>query len=336
MYLTNSFVKSLAAICLLLLGSACSHSSQSLIAPWSGAGLPAAQLDKAVARVNGKEITVAELKRAEKILTASKPGLNIPPTMLKDFEMQALNQLISAELLYQASQKLEIKDLDQQTEAKIAQIKKGFPDTAEYDKGLRNIDLDEKAFSASVRRDLATAYLVNTTIANTVTVSEDEIRKFYAQNPNSFHTEEQVKASHILIGVDGKAGAEEKKAAREKAEKLRAELVQGADFATLAKDNSTCPSNRQGGDLGFFGKGRMDPRFEQAAFALEPGGLSQVVETRFGYHIIRLAERKKAEAIPFAAAKKRIEDYLRAQKTNLAVELFVGESRRGAKVEVLL
>jgi peptidyl-prolyl cis-trans isomerase C len=80
----------------------------------------------------------------------------------------------------------------------------------------------------------------------------------------------------------------------------------------------------------------MDPQFEEAAFALETGGLSQVVETRFGYHIVKLVERKKAEVLPFSGARTKIEGYLRAQKTNTAVEVFVGEARRSAKVEVLL
>jgi peptidyl-prolyl cis-trans isomerase C len=336
MHLAKSPLKPIAALCLALLLSACSHTAQNLKMPTTGAAIPGAELNKVVARVNGKDISAAELKRAEKILIASKPGLRIPPTMQKDFETQALNQLISAELLFQASQKFEIKDLDQQTEAKVAQIKKGFPNAREYDKGLQSIGLDDQTFQASVRRDLAVAYLVNTAIANQITVGEDEVKRFYDQNPQNFLTPEQVRASHILIGVDSKGGAEAKKEARARAEKLRAELAQGSDFATLARENSSCPSSQQGGDLGFFGKGRMDPQFEQAAFALETGGLSQVVETRFGYHIVKLVERKKAEVASLSGARLKIEGFLRTQKANAAVEAFVGEARRSAKVELLL
>ena len=230
--------------------------------------------------MNGKEITRAELNQAKKIILANKPGLQIPPLLQKEFEMQALNQLISSELLFQASQKLEIKDLDKQAEDKLAEIKKRFPDPKDYARELQKIGVDEKGLLESTRRDLAIAYFVNTKIAPEIKVSEEEIKKFYDQNPDKFRQEEQVRASHILIGVDNKAGIEEKKAAREKAEKLHKELVNGADFAKLAKDNSTCPSSKQGGDLGYFGKGKMVPQFEQAAFALQPGGLSDVVETR--------------------------------------------------------
>ena len=336
MYLTNLLSKSTIAIGMLLpLISACSLSSSNVTTALPTAEV-SADLKKNVARVNGKDISAAELQRAKKILLANKPGLQIPPLLQKEFEIQALNQLISSELLFQASQKLDIKDLDKQAKAKLAQIKNGFPDVKDYVRELQNIGMDEKMLLDSTRRDLTIAYLVNTNIASKITVSEEEIQNFYVQNPGKFHQEEQVRARHLLIGIDSKAGIEEKKAARDKADKLHNELINGADFAKLAKDSSTCPSSKQGGDLGYFSKGKMVPQFEQAAFALEPGGVSNVVETQFGYHIIKLIDRKKAEEITLPAAKDKIENYLRTQKTNAAIEVFVGEARKNAKIDVLL
>ncbi|MDR3579737.1 MAG: peptidylprolyl isomerase [Oryzomonas sp.] len=337
MYSKNTLSKSLILIgSMLMFISACSLSSSKGTSAVPAPEFSGADANKTVARVNDKEITAVELKRAEKILIANKPGLQIPPTMHKEFEKQVLNQEITSELLFQESRKLEIKDLDKQVEAKIAQVKNGFPDSEKYVKQLGSIGLDEKTFADSVRRDISIAYVVKTEIAPGISVRDEEVKKFYDQNPDKFRQEEQVRASHILIGVDAKAGPEAQKAARDKAEKLRAELVKGAAFATLAKENSTCPSSRQGGDLGFFGKGKMVPPFEQAAFALKPGELSPVVESQFGYHIIKVVERKKAETITFSAAKNKIEEYIKAQKTNLAIDVFVGELRKNAKVEVLL
>jgi len=167
-------------------------------------------------------------------------------------------------------------------------------------------------------------------------VTEEDARKFYDQNPDKFTRSESVKASHILIGVDSKASADDKKKAREKAEKLRKDLAGGADFAALAKENSTCPSSQQGGDLGFFGKGQMVPPFEQAAFSMKPGEISDVVETQFGYHIIKLIEKKGAESVSFKDALPRIEEYLKGQKINAAVMEYVAEAKKNAKVEILL
>ena len=335
MHLSNALPKSVAISMLLLSLSACSTSSPKATTALPNAEFSAADFDQSVARVNGKAISAADLKRAKKILLTNKPGLQVPPLLQKEFETQALNQLISSELLYQASQKIEIKGLDQQAQDRLALIKKGFGEREAYERELLKIGMDEKALLDSTRRDLAIAYFVNTSIASKISVSEEDIKKFYDENPDKFRMEEQARASHILVGVDGKAGPEEKKAAREKAEKLRKELAGGADFAQLARENSSCPSNKQGGDLGFFSKGKMVPEFEKAAFALQPGGVSEVVETRFGYHIIKLAELKKPEEIALDAARGKITEYLRAQKTNAAVEEFVGAARKEAKIELL-
>ncbi|GFO55677.1 peptidylprolyl isomerase [Geomonas sp. Red276] len=295
-----------------------------------------ADLARTVARVNGTDITALELKRAEKILLANKPGMQVPPLLQKDFQQQALNQLISTELLYQASQKLKIDDLDHQAELKLAQVKAGFSDPGQYSRELEKIGMDEHSFLTSIRRDLAIAYLVNTEIAPNVVVTDGEIDKFYQDNPDKFKGDERVRASHILVAVDAKMSPEEKKAAREKAEMLRERILKGEDFAKVAKEFSACPSGKQGGDLGYFGKGRMDPVFEKAAFALAPGGVSEVVESRFGFHVIKLVERKPAQSISLAQARDSIRNYLRTKKINDANEKFVGDARKTAKIDVML
>jgi len=167
-------------------------------------------------------------------------------------------------------------------------------------------------------------------------VTEEDARTFYTKNPDKFARGESLKASHILIGVDAKASADEKKKASEKAEKLRKDLAGGADFAALAKENSTCPSSQQGGDLGYFSKGQMVPAFEKTAFSLKPGEISDIVETQFGYHIIKVAEKKPAETVPFKEAQSRIEEFLKGQKLNAAVGEYLSEARKTAKIEILL
>jgi peptidyl-prolyl cis-trans isomerase C len=349
MYPVKTFPPSILAFCLLLFPMAgCSHTPAKATNPHAivspaepaapGDEFSASGLQKAVARVNGREISAAELKRAEKILIANKPGFQVPPLRQREFEQQALDQLISNELLFQASQKLEIKDLDKNAQLQLAQVKSGFPDADAFARGLRSIGLDEQSFLESIRRDFAIAYFVNTTFAAkvSVSVSAEEIETFYRNNPEKFLQEERVRASHILIGVEAAAGAEQRKAARDKAEKLRADVAQGADFARLAAENSSCPSSKRGGDLGYFGKGNMVPPFEQAAFALEPGGLSPVVETQFGYHIIKLVERSKAQALSLEASRDKIRGFLQAQKVGAANAAFVEEARKSARIDLLL
>jgi peptidyl-prolyl cis-trans isomerase C len=290
-------------------------------------------LQGAVARVNGSDVDALELRRAKKVLLRGK---TVPAEQQAALDRQAVEQLISAELLYQAAAKLEIKDLDKQIDAKLAQGKARFKDEQEFKKAIKDLEMDEKALREYTRRDLLISRFVETTFASKAAVSEAEIRAFYDKNPEKFKRDETVKASHILIGADSTASADDRKKAREKAEKLRKELAGGADFAALAKGNSTCPSSQQGGDLGFFGKGQMVPPFEKAAFALKPGEISDVVETQFGYHIIKLTERKPAETIGFNDVKARIEEFLKGQKANEAIQKYLEETRKTAKIEILL
>ncbi len=336
---SNLLLKLVIALSMLaLLVSACSIGTSNVTPPLQPSEFSSPELKKAVARVNGTEITFGELKRAEKILKANQPGVEIPANLRQEFVKQALNQLISSELLFQAGQKIEFKDLDKQTAERFEKIKGGFADANAYAKELQNIGMDEKMLRDYTRRDVIIANFVNNNIASKVTVSEAEIKTFYDQNPTNFTKPERLRASHILIGVDGKAAVEDKNKAREKAEKLHKELAGGADFVTLAKENSTCPSSKQGGDLGYFTKGKMVPQFEQAAFALEVGKMSGVVETQFGFHIIKLTDRIQAETVTLAAASKNIAEYLKAQKINTAIGDFVGEVRRNSntKIDILL
>jgi peptidyl-prolyl cis-trans isomerase C len=297
------------------------------------APVPAAPLQGPVARVNGTAIDALELRRAKKVLLR---GQSVPVEQQAALDKQALEQLVSAELLYQAASKQEIKDLDKQIDAKVAQGKARFKSEEEFKKAIKDVEMDEKDLREYTRRDLLISRYIETTFVPKVVVSEAEMRTFYDSNQDKFKKDETVKASHILIGVDNKASVDDRKKAREKAEMLRKELAGGADFATLAKGNSTCPSSQQGGDLGFFSKGQMVPEFEKAALALKPGEISDVVETQFGYHIIKLTEKKPAMVTEFKEVKAKIEEFLKGQKINEAVQKFLADAKKTATIEMLL
>lgn len=333
--LTALFLKGFA-VAVLVGSGAFAHAADKEVkkdAAAPAAATPAAEIKGPVAKVNGAVIDAVELKRAEKVMLR---GQAVPAGQQDAVNKQALDQLISAELLYQAAAKMEVKDLDKQIDEKLAQGKARFANEKDFEKAIKDLDMDEKDLRDYTRRDLLISKFVETSIVPKIKVTEEDARKFYDQNQDKFTRNETVKASHILIGVDPKATAEEKKKAREKAEKLHKELVAGADFAALAKGNSTCPSNQQGGDLGFFGKGQMVPPFEKAAFAMKPGEISDVVETQFGYHIIKVTEKKPAETVSFKEAQTKIEEYLKGQKVNAAVAEYVADAKKSAKIEILL
>ena len=149
-----------------------------------------------------------------------------------------------------------------------------------------------------------------------ITVSEEEARAAYQQNPARFQKAEERQASHILINADKSASPQVKAAAKAKAEALLAQIKQKPDsFAAVAKANSQDPgSASKGGDLGFFGRGMMVKPFEDAAFGLKVGGIAGPVETEFGYHIIKVTAVKPAQTTEFAQARPQIEKELKRQK----------------------
>lgn len=290
-----------------------------------------------VAKVGATIITRKELERAFSVLVAQnriQPATT--PEAVKEARKAALEQLIFADLIYQQGLKTAPDDLEKQVEFRMAQNKGKFGSPAEFEAALKDSGVTEKDLAEISRKDIVISNYIEKNIVPSITVTDEEIKKFYDENKAGLGEEPQVKASHILIGVDSSATPEVKAKAKEKAEAILKELKAGKDFAAAAKADSTCPSKDQGGDLGFFGKGQMVPQFEQTAFALKPGEISEVVETQFGYHIIKLTEKKAAEAPQFDELKEKIATFLKGQKTQKAVYDYVTKLRKETKVEILL
>ena len=164
------------------------------------------------------------------------------------------------------------------------------------------LDNEEFKYEFESMKDNFISQYVIKTVLNSVTVSEEEVREFFETNKNAFGENESVSASHILVGDLSKA------------ENLYEKIQNGEDFATLAKENSTCPSSANGGDLGYFGRGQMVKEFEDMAFSLEVGAVSKPVKTQFGYHLILLNDKKSDKAKNFEDIKDELKESLFAKK----------------------
>jgi peptidyl-prolyl cis-trans isomerase C len=291
--------------------------------------------DDVMVRVNGTAITRLELDRAVRVmLSQNQMQQPLAPELQQQAEDAALEQLTAAELLYQDASKLEIKDLDKQIEEKLAKNKAKFGSDADLEKALKKVDMTVKDLRDFTRKDIVLSNFLDRRMAATAAPTEAEARKFYDDNLEKyFKTPESARASHILIGVDEKASAEDRKKAREKADALLKRVKAGEDFAALAKSDSTCPSSSQGGDLGNFGRGQMVAPFEKAAFALKPGEVSDVVETQFGYHIIKLTEKHEAATEKFEDVKAKIVDYLKQEKVQKDLSEHIEALKKVAKIE---
>lgn len=172
-------------------------------------------------------------------------------------------------------------------------------------------------------------------IAEKVSISEDDMKSYYDTHKDEFKTPETVRARHILVKVAPGASEEDKKKAKEKAEGILDKIKSGEDFAKLATELSDDTGSKpKGGDLGFFARGRMVKPFEDTAFSLKPGQISGIVETQFGYHIIKIEEMKEAGIDPFETVKERIRQKLLQDRIRTKVTEFIDNAMKNAKVEI--
>jgi peptidyl-prolyl cis-trans isomerase C len=181
---------------------------------------------------------------------------------------------------------------------------------------------------------LASQYLQKMVIEK-ITITEAKAQAFYKDHPEVFKSPEMIRARHILIKVEQGATEEDKKKRKAKTEEVLEKLKKGEDFAKLASEVSDdLGTKAKGGDLDFFAKGSMIPAFEEAAFALKPGELSNMVETEYGYHIIKLEEKKESVLEPYETIKEKVKDMALQEMRKAAVTEFVEKSLKNAKVEI--
>jgi len=290
--------------------------------------------DKA-AVVNGTVITQAELDSQMKIvIDRLRASGRLPDvSQLDQIRSQVLENLIARELLYQESQKKGIKISEEEVNKQLINVKAQFPNEAEFNNALTRMNLTEANIKEKLQRDLALKKLIEDEVAPKVTVSDSDIRAFYENNPETFKQPERVKASHILIKVDPKADASQKAEAQKKIDLVQAKLQKGEDFGALAKEYSEGPTGPKGGDLGYFTRGQMVKPFEEAAFAMKPGEVSGMVETRFGYHLIKVTDKTPEGTMPYEDVKERLAEFLKQQKIQEEINVYVKRLEEKSKIE---
>ena len=257
-------------------------------------------------------------------------------TQVEEIRKKVLDNMINREVLYQASRKKGFTADDKAVEEKLASFKQQFPNEAQFKEALSKMNLSEKVIKKQIREQLSIQQLVDQEVVPSITVSEADAKAYYEANPQFFKQPEQVKARHILIKVAPDADEAKKAEARKKLETVQKKLKEGGDFAELAKEYSEGPSSTKGGDLGSFGRGQMVKPFEEVAFAMEEGTVSDIVETRFGYHLIKVEEKKPESTVSFADGKERIEQMLKRQKVSEAVNEYIESLKKDAEIEVYL
>jgi len=294
--------------------------------------------EKNAALVNGVAIPMEQYTKELNIQVArvSQQGRQVTDDQLAALKKNILESLIEREVLYQQSQKAGIQITDKTVDDQLAGIKKRFPNETEFKNALSKMKLSEDEVKGQIKRGLSIKELIDQQITSKVVVTDEESKAYYDKNQQMFKQPEQIKASHILVKVDAKADDAKKTAARKKIEEVQQKLKDGGDFAVLAKEYSEGPSSTKGGDLGYFRRGQMVPPFEEAAQALKPNEVSDVVETRFGYHLIKVFDTKPEETLAYADVKDKIIQRMKQEKIEKEAVQYVDKLKKDAKLEKFL
>ena len=306
-----------------------------LLIPFTGWAADQPKPGDAAAVVNGSVITQEALAfETQRFMEQMARQGQVPnEEMMPQMRENVLNRMIEEELLYQDSQAKAIKVPEDRVKKELASIKERFPSEKEYNDALAGIGMSEDALAQKITRGVAIEELIKTHVIQDITVSADESRNFYDQNASMFEKPEQIKASHILIKTAEDATDDQKTEARKKIDDVRKKAVAGEDFAALAKEYSEGPSNVRGGDLGYFSRGQMVKPFEDVAFALKKGEISDVVETQFGYHIIIVTDHRPASVVDYETAKAQIEERLKQEKTLRQIRQYIETLREKADIQ---
>jgi peptidyl-prolyl cis-trans isomerase C len=295
-----------------------------------------AELPTVVAKVNGESVTKQDIQKALTGLEQQNGG-PVPPTERDRVVRAVVDQVVSFKLLLQESQARKVAVTDQEIDARMTAIRQQF----QTEDAFKNALSQQKVTLDQVRTEQRQQLMINRLLENEVgpkaAVTTADIEKAYKEHPEAFQQGPQVRASHILIKVPEDADAGVKAEALAKATQVLKSARAGKDFAALAKEFSQDPgSAAQGGDLGFFSANQMVPQFSDAAFKLKPGAISDVVETQFGYHIIKVVEKKAGRTVKLEEVRPQIEQQLLQMNRQREVQAFVEALRQKGKIEIFI
>ena len=303
--------------------------------PWSAWAEKKQAPEDSVAMVNESVIKREDFDRAVAQIEQrfTRMGRPLSDSQFAEIKKNVLEELIHRELLLQESQKSGVKIEAAEVKEQIDRMRSQYPSEAEFKSALNMMGFSAKNIESQLKERMELRQFINDRIAKKITIPEEDIKASYDSHPQIFKRPESVQASHILIKVDPAANELQKAEARKEIAMIANKLKKGEDFAALAKAYSQGPSSVKGGDLGYFSRGQMVKPFETAAFALQPGEVSGIVETRFGYHIIKVFDKKPPTAIPYETARERIAQYLKNEKVQKQLNQYVDELKKNAAIK---
>lgn len=283
-----------------------------------------------VAEINKSKITRAELTTELDRQLRGQASL-IPEDQRRELRKNLLDKMIDRQLLFDAS--AAFKPSDEETEKFVAQIKSQLGGDEGLSKALEQNQVSMAEFDEGIRKDLAIKNYLEKKVFSDLKISDEELKKEFDKSPERFAEPERVHARHILFKLDQNADEKTVAEVKAKAEKALAEARANPEgFADLAKKYSEGPTRSKGGDLGFFTKNQMVPQFAEAAFSAKPSEITDLVRTQFGFHIIKVEEKKEAGKPNFDTVKEQLRAQMLNAERGKVVAEHVKKLREGAKI----
>jgi len=293
-------------------------------------------LDKVAAKVNSEIITLSVIEERAEILRQKYVGAPISISE-QDLLKEALNMVIEERLQIQEGKKFGfVIDEDAVDAAMEEIIKKNDLADGQLQEMLKREGRTLKSYKNHIRDQIMVSKITRFEIGNRVKVSEKSIIKYYKENQKEFWQEGKVKARHILFIAERGSSEKIRREKLQQAKKILLKLRKGNDFAKLAMKYSEDISASNGGDVGFVGRGKMVPEFEEAVFNLKPGQVSDIVKTEYGYHIIKVEEVLPGKTLTLKDVKNRIHQILTMQMQKQVYDVWMNELKNSAFIEVTL
>ncbi len=351
--MTRKKIMCLSVVCAVLCFSAIAQESKTPAPPSTPASpatqakppapaAPAAPAAKAVSsdlvvlKVLGEPISERQVLSAMSLLARQKQT-PVDPNQPRNVAlfMGAVDNIISTAILKNQARQLNIVTDQAMLDQQIQALSKQFPTPEAFQKALAAQKTTEAELRKNLEESVKMQQVIEQAVKDVPPPTEEDIQKYYENNPKNFLASEQVHVAHILLLVDKNATPEQKEEIKKKIEGIRADIEAAkTTFEDAAKNFSQDTANApKGGDLGFFSRGRMVKPFEDAAFGGEPGTLTPVIESQFGFHIIKIIEKKPAGTVSLEEVKPRIRQYLDQTNKRKVMLQYVNELKAKASIE---
>ena len=282
-----------------------------------------------VVSVDGDILSAGDLNTETRIRLSNMRGAGMGPDTLAQMRQIVIEQFITRSLLLSEAKRRELVASEDDLNAELADIQKMVPEGVTVDDILNKSPLGKEAMLGHIKNKIVIDKLSKQLMKDGAKVSKDEIEEFIEKNKADIMLPETVEARHILLKFDDSDDDKTKKEKKDALKKIRKSIIKGADFAETAEKESNCPSGKNGGFLGKFGKKDMVPEFADAAFSQKVGEVGEVITTQYGHHIILVEKHEKAGMVPREQIEARIKD-LKMQSVMME---FIKELRSKADIK---